>query len=70
MAEIELNRHEAADGDLPPVCAYCGAPAGGYRTKVFRGTTPFTRFSRFWCTPQRHTPYSAASPASLTSPSP
>ena len=48
MAEIELDRREAADGDLPPVCVYCGAPAGGYRTKVFRGTTPFTRFSRFW----------------------
>jgi hypothetical protein len=48
MAEIELNRREAADGDLPPVCAYCGALADGYRTKVFRGTTPFTRFSRFW----------------------
>jgi hypothetical protein len=48
MAEIELDRREVADGELPPVCIYCGAPATSYRTKVFRGTTPFTRFSRFW----------------------
>jgi hypothetical protein len=48
MAEIELDRRDAADGELPPVCIYCGAPAVAYRTKVFRGTTPLTRFSRFW----------------------
>lgn len=44
MAEIELNRREAANGELPPVCIYCGVPAIAYRRKIFSGTTLFTRF--------------------------
>src|SRR2546429_3652 len=44
MAEIELSRREAADGELPPVCIYCGTPATAYRKKIFSGTSPFTRF--------------------------
>ncbi len=44
MAEIELDRRQAAAGRLPRVCVYCGARADGYRTKLFYGTAPYKRF--------------------------
>src|SRR5438067_2274616 len=35
MATIQLGRHEARQGQLPPVCMRCGTAASVYRTRRF-----------------------------------
>jgi hypothetical protein len=42
MAQVELDRAAAARGDLPHVCAYCGAPSTAQRLMAFVGRTPIT----------------------------
>ena len=35
MADVRLGRYEATQGNLPPVCMRCGAPATTHATKTF-----------------------------------
>jgi hypothetical protein len=39
MAQVRLDRHQAEDGYLPPVCMRCGAPATCQRRKHFKKAT-------------------------------
>jgi hypothetical protein len=42
MATVRLDRCEARQGNLPPVCIRCGIAASGYRKKWFY-------YSPWWC---------------------
>src|SRR5438874_1356496 len=35
MAQVKLGRFEAEEGELPPLCLRCGAPATGFKSLQF-----------------------------------
>jgi hypothetical protein len=42
MAQIRLGRYEAEEGELPPLCLRCGAPATLFKAKLLSWQPPWT----------------------------